>query len=57
MLVLTRKRDEQIVLHLHNETIRIQVVTVEGNRVRIGIEAPQDIKITREELAVAQRRD
>ncbi len=55
MLVLTRKRDEQVVLYLANQTIRIQVVSVEGNRVRIGIEAPQDVKITREELVVEHR--
>jgi carbon storage regulator len=50
MLVLTRKRDEQIILNLPEQTIRIRVVAVEGNRVRIGIEAPRDVHITREEL-------
>jgi carbon storage regulator len=56
MLVLSRKRNEQIVLHLPEQTIRIQVVAVEGNRVRIGIEAPQEVKVTREELVAKQPR-
>jgi carbon storage regulator len=50
MLVLSRKRDEQIVLNLPDHTIRIRVVSVDGKRVRIGIEAPQEVHITREEL-------
>jgi carbon storage regulator len=56
MLVLSRKRNEQIVLELPDQTIRIQVVSVEGNRVRIGIDAPRDIQIKREELLVETSR-
>lgn len=47
MLVLTRKRMEQIVI---GSEIRITVVKLEGNQVRLGIEAPADVGILRSEL-------
>ncbi len=47
MLVLSRKPSERI--HI-GENIVITVVRVSGQTVRIGIEAPTDIKIMREEL-------
>ena len=48
MLVLTRRKDEQIVI---NENITITVVEVKGDRVRLGIDAPKDVPIRRNELA------
>jgi carbon storage regulator len=47
MLVLGRKVGEAI--HIGDQ-ITIKVVAISGNRVRIGIDAPQDIQIVREEL-------
>jgi len=47
MLVLTRKLDETIRI---GEGIRITVLRVKGNTVRIGIEAPKQIRVVREEL-------
>jgi carbon storage regulator len=47
MLVLSRKRSEQIVI---GSEIRITVVKLEGNQVRIGIEAPEDLTVLRAEL-------
>ena len=47
MLVLRRKVGESIVLA---GVINIAVLAVEGERVKIGISAPPDVTIVREEL-------
>lgn len=47
MLVLSRKKNEKIVI---NESIVITIVDVRGDRVRIGIDAPRDVTIHREEI-------
>jgi carbon storage regulator len=47
MLVLRRKAGESIVLA---GVINISVLAVEGERVKIGISAPPDVTIVREEL-------
>ena len=47
MLVLTRKTDEQILI---GDEIKITLLRVRGNSVRIGIEAPRDIRVVRGEL-------
>ncbi len=47
MLILSRKSNESIVI---GDNIRITVESIRGRYVRIGIEAPQDVAIFREEL-------
>ena len=47
MLVLSRKEGEVLVIDGH---IRITVVAVKGDRVRIGIEAPPEVRVDREEI-------
>jgi carbon storage regulator len=47
MLVLSRKRSERIVI---GSEIEITIVKLEGNQVRLGIEAPDDVAIFRAEL-------
>lgn len=47
MLVLTRKLDEQILI---GDDIKVTLLRVRGNTVRIGIEAPRDVRIVRGEL-------
>jgi carbon storage regulator len=49
MLVLSRKKGESIVV---NENITVTVLDVKGNTVRLGIEAPKDIAIHRQEVYV-----
>ena len=51
MLVLSRKVGERILL---GDNIRITVVRVSGGGVRLGIEAPSDIAVVREEVMDAQ---
>jgi carbon storage regulator len=48
MLVLSRKRSERILI---GNSIRITVVRVDGNQVRLGIEAPEATPILRAELS------
>ncbi len=47
MLVLSRRPDESIVI---SGQIVITVLSVEGDRVRIGITAPSEISVVRQEL-------
>lgn len=51
MLVLTRKAGERIVI---DDSIVVEVLEVQGNRVRIGIQAPQGVTILRQELLIGK---
>lgn len=50
MLVLTRKPGQKILI---GDDIVVQVVDVQGDNVKIAVEAPKQIKIYREELYAA----
>jgi carbon storage regulator len=52
MLVLSRKRDERIVI---GENIVITVVEVRGDKVRLGIDAPSEVPVHRQEVLDAMR--
>ena len=52
MLVLSRKRDERIVI---GDNIVITVVEVRGDKVRLGIEAPTEVPVHRQEVLDAMR--
>ena len=52
MLVLSRKLDESIII---DGDIRITVLSVRGNQVRLGIEVPNRVGVYREELLVVRR--
>ena len=47
MLVLSRKRGEQLMI---GDDIVVTVVECNGSRIKIGIEAPDDVRIVRGEL-------
>ena len=47
MLVLSRKENESIVIEGH---IKVTVVEIRGDKIRLGIEAPRDVAVWREEL-------
>lgn len=47
MLVLSRKKNETIII---GDNIQITVVEISGDKVRIGIEAPREIKVHRREV-------
>jgi len=54
MLVLSRHPDEKI--HIGDDII-VTVVEVRGDRVRIGIDAPRDVTVHRQEIFEAIRRE
>ena len=54
MLILTRKLDEAILI---GDDIRITVVEIQGDKVRLGIEAPRELSVLREELYNAVREE
>jgi carbon storage regulator len=54
MLVLSRKRNESIVI---NDDIRIVVVEIRGDKVRLGIEAPKEVPVHRHEVYEAIKRN
>lgn len=47
MLVLTRKKDQTIIV---NDNIEITVLDIQGDQVRIGINAPRSVSIHRKEV-------
>jgi len=47
MLVLSRKPGESVTI---GDEVRITVLSISGKQVRIGIEAPNDIAVHREEI-------
>ena len=48
MLVLSRKINESIII---NNNIVVTVIGIVDNKIKIGIEAPKDIRIMRQEIA------
>tara|TARA_Y100000034_G_C6757989_1_gene337397 strand:- start:287 stop:463 length:177 start_codon:yes stop_codon:yes gene_type:complete len=50
MLVLSRKRDEKILLKTEQEQIELTVVRIDANKVRLGINASDEVTILRSEL-------
>ncbi len=47
MLILTRKTGETITI---GDNIQIQVLSIKGGQVRIGIDAPREVLVNREEV-------
>jgi carbon storage regulator len=47
MLILTRKVNESLIV---GDNITITVLGVKGNQVRIGVDAPRDVAVHREEI-------
>lgn len=47
MLILTRRVGETLII---DDDIEVHVLSVKGNQVRIGIEAPEDVPVHREEI-------
>ena len=54
MLVLSRQRDESIII---GDNIVITIVDIRGDKVRLGIEAPTEIPVHRQEVYEAIKRE
>ena len=48
MLLLSRKPGDTVVI---DGSIKVTVIELRGNMVRLGVEAPRDVRVHREELA------
>ena len=53
MLVLSRQRDESIII---GDNIVITIVDIRGDKVRLGIEAPKEVPVHRQEVYEAIQR-
>jgi carbon storage regulator len=49
MLILTRKPGESLYI---GDTVKITIVEIKGNQIRVGIDAPSELRIYREEIYV-----
>ncbi len=54
MLVLSRQRDQSIII---GDNIVITIVDVRGDKVKLGIEAPREISVHRQEVYEAIQRE
>jgi carbon storage regulator len=54
MLVLSRQRDQSIMI---GDKVVVTIVDIRGDKVRLGIEAPEEIPVHRQEVYEAIRRE
>ena len=52
MLVLSRKLNETILI---GDNIRVTLLGITGDKIKIGVDAPRDVRVFREELLEATR--
>lgn len=50
MLILTRRVGEALVVGEGNDQIKVTVLGIKGNQVRIGVDAPKNVSVHREEI-------
>ena len=52
MLILSRRKDESVVI---DGRIEVSVVDIKGDQVKLGIKAPKDVKVYRNEVFLAMQ--
>ena len=56
MLVLSRKAEESILLTIGDITIRVIVFEASQGKVRLGIEAPKEVSICRDDAVIKEKK-
>jgi|LakMenEpi03Aug12_release.lakeMendotaPanAssembly.Ray.scaffolds.fasta_scaffold781769_2 carbon storage regulator len=56
-LILTRRVGEEILIDNPSGQIKIMVTKIDGDRVKVGIDAPRDIRVNRKEVVERENRD
>lgn len=54
MLMLTRRPGERLMI---GNNVVVQIMEIKGNQVRVGVEAPKDIDVDREEIFMKKQSD
>ena len=54
MLVLTRRTNERLII---GDDVTVEVLGIKGGQVRIGISAPDNVSVDREEIRLRKERD
>jgi len=57
MLVLSRQKDQSIVIKDGDDAIEITIVDIRGDKVRLGINAPREISVHRKEVYEAIQKE
>jgi len=57
MLVLSRKKNESIVIGDGDDRVTIVIVEIRGDKVRLGVEAPKETPVHRQEVYEAIKRN
>jgi carbon storage regulator len=57
MLTLTRKKNQSIIVETEHGPVQVYVREIRGNQVRLGVEAPTEVRVDREEVYLARRQD
>jgi len=52
MLVLSRKLNETIII---GDDIRVTILGIDGDKIKVGVDAPKEVKVFREELLEATK--
>lgn len=50
MLILTRRVGESLIIEIDGKKVTATVLGVKGNQVRVGVDAPKDVAVHREEI-------
>ena len=57
MLVLSRKKNESIIIGDGTDAITVVIIEIRGDKVRLGIEAPKEVPVHRREVYEAIKRN